>query len=505
MSRSLLRTGSLFLLAIVFTVGLTFATVELPHFVDDVLQHNVTTPGWDSHADAAARLKTELFMAHYHVRAIGYVAFFLLVGLIVLGFSTRRTGLAALGAFGVMLPVFAQFAGVMFFLAGLGVLNAVWLPILDVSYELQHWGRVIDAPNDLLRWLLGLVGIHSLWPTTLLFIGGGILVFLLGVYAWLTARAEGKGVADSWVYRVSRHPQYLGWILWTYGAYLLLQRVHYPRRSWGIGASLPWLISTMVIIGVALVEELNMKRRYGEAYETYRRSAPFLFPVPRFVERLFAAPFRLLFAKPQPDRKREVLAVVTLYTVLLMGCSAFFYAGGLRGTLDRLASSETRAARMEDLVTQIAEAATPPHGATRGVRRACGGPDPRPPRAARSRSQGSRRRGAPGTAIGPGGPGAVGGPVRAGREPPLPGDRGARRHRIRGRAPRVAALAGGPRNPRPRTGHAAPRGAGSRGRRGARAGVPRRQPGLGPDLWRDGAGGVGGRARSTSRGGAAGG
>jgi protein-S-isoprenylcysteine O-methyltransferase Ste14 len=356
MSRSLLRTGSLFLLAIVFTVGLTFATVELPHFVDDALQHNVTTPGWDSHADAAARLKTELFMAHYHVRAIGYVAFFLLVGLIVLGFSTRRTGLAALGAFGVMLPVFAQFAGVMFFLAGLGVLNAVWLPILDVSYELQHWGRVIDAPNDLLRWLLGLVGIHSLWPTTLLFIGGGILVFLLGVYAWLTARAEGKGVADSWVYRVSRHPQYLGWILWTYGAYLLLQRVHYPRRSWGIGASLPWLISTMVIIGVALVEELNMKRRYGEAYETYRRSAPFLFPVPRFVERLFAAPFRLLFAKPQPDRKREVLAVVTLYTVLLMGCSAFFYAGGLRGTLDRLASSETRAARMEDLVTQIAEA-----------------------------------------------------------------------------------------------------------------------------------------------------
>jgi protein-S-isoprenylcysteine O-methyltransferase Ste14 len=459
MSRSLLRTGSLFLLAIVFTVGLTFATVELPHFVDDVLQHNVTTPGWDSHADAAARLKTELFMAHYHVRAIGYVAFFLLVGLIVLGFSTRRTGLAALGAFGVMLPVFAQFAGVMFFLAGLGVLNAVWLPILDVSYELQHWGRVIDAPNDLLRWLLGLVGIHSLWPTTLLFIGGGILIFLLAVYAWLRARAEGKGVADSWVYRVSRHPQYLGWILWTYGAYLLLQRVHYPRRSWGIGASLPWLISTMVIIGVALVEELNMKRRYGEAYETYRRSAPFLFPVPRFVERLFAAPFRLLFAKPQPDRKREVLAVVTLYTVLLMGCSAFLY----------------------------------------------GGPDPRPPRAARSRSQGSRRRGAPGTAIGPGGPGAVGGPVRAGREPPLPGDRGARRHRIRGRAPRVAALAGRPRNPRPRTGHAAPRGAGSRGRRGARAGVPRRQPGLGPDLWRDGAGGVGGRARSTSRGGAAGG
>jgi protein-S-isoprenylcysteine O-methyltransferase Ste14 len=356
MSRSLLRTGSLLFLAVVFTVGLTFATVELPHFVDSVLQRNVTTPGWDSHADAVARLKTELFMAHYHVRAIGYVAFVLLVGLIALGFSTRRTGLAALGAFGVMLPVFAQFAGVMFFLAGLGVLNAIWLPILDVSYEFQNWGRVIDAPNDLLRWLLGLVGTHSSWPTTLLFIGGGILIFLLGVYAWLRARAEGKGVADSWAYRVSRHPQYLGWILWTYGAYLLLHRMQYPRRSWGIGASLPWLVSTMVIVGVALVEELNMKRRYGEEYERYRRSAPFLFPIPRFVGQLFAAPTRILFGKPQPDRKREVLAVVTLYTVLLMACSAFFYAGGLRGTMGRLASRETRAARAQGLATQIAEA-----------------------------------------------------------------------------------------------------------------------------------------------------
>jgi protein-S-isoprenylcysteine O-methyltransferase Ste14 len=349
------RTGAMMLLAIIFTAGLTFATIALPDVVDGVLQRTITTPGGDSHADAIARLKTELFMAHYHVRAIGYVAFFLLIGLIVLGFSTRRTGLAALGAVGVMLPVFAQFAGVMFFLAGLGVLNAVWLPILDISYELQHWGRVIDAPNDLLRWLLGLVGIHSIWPTTVFFVGTGILVFLLGVYAWLSARAQGKPVADAWVYRLSRHPQYLGWILWTYGLYLLLQRMHYPRRSWGIGASLPWLISTMVIIAVALLEELHMRRHHGEAYETYRRSAPFLFPVPRVVERMLAAPFRILFGKERPDKRREVVTVVALYTVLLVGISAFAYGPGLRGTVARLSSADARALHMQHLVTEVAE------------------------------------------------------------------------------------------------------------------------------------------------------
>lgn len=353
MKSSLFRNTSLLLLAVVFTVGLTFATVELPNRIDEVLQNTIRTPGGDSHVDGIARLKTELFMAHYHVRAIGYAGFFLLVGLIVVGFSTRRTGLAALGAFGVMLPVFAQFAGVMFFLAGLGVLNALWLPVLDLSYGLQDWGLVIRAPNDLLRWILGFFGVSSAWPTIVFFTASGILIFLLGVYAWLSARARGKGVADLWVYRISRHPQYLGWILWTYGAFLLIQLFRYPKRSWGIGASLPWLISTMVIIGVALVEELNMRRQHGEAYEAYRRSAPFLFPLPAWLARAFAAPFRWFFRKDRPDRRREVVAVVGLYTVVLMGISALFYAGGFRGTFARVASPETRGESIRRLVQEI--------------------------------------------------------------------------------------------------------------------------------------------------------
>ena len=350
MKESVSRSVFLLVLAVVFTIGLTFATVELPHQVDQLLQRTVVTPGGDSHADAVARLKTELFMAHYHVKAIGYVGFSLLVVLIVVGFSTKRTGFAAVGAVGVMLPVFAQFAGVMFFLAGLGVLNALWLPVLDVSYEIQHWGSVIDAPNDVLRWLLGVIGVHSVWPTTLFFISAGILVFLLGVYAWLSARMRGSGVADSWVYRISRHPQYLGWILWTYGAYLLLEQMRYPKRSWGIGASLPWLISTMVIIGVAMMEELSMRKRFGEAYAAYRKRAPFLFPLPRFVERFFAMPLKLVSGKDQPSRKREVVAVVTLYTALLVGISAAFRTGSVENFLAPFTAEDAHVAGMEEQV-----------------------------------------------------------------------------------------------------------------------------------------------------------
>jgi protein-S-isoprenylcysteine O-methyltransferase Ste14 len=349
-----LQNFLLVLLAAVFTVGLTFATVELPYLIDGALQGAVTTPNLDSHADQISVLKTELFIAHFHLRLVGYCCFALMVLLIIAGFATRRTGLAAVGAIGFMLPVFAQFAGVMFFLAGLGMLNILWLPVLDISFELQRLGLIIRAPYDLLRWLFGQVGINGYWPIVYFFLGSGLLLFFTGTFAWLSARSRKLNVADSWVYRISRHPQYLGWILWSYGVYLLLLRGLYPRRSWGIDASLPWLLSTLVIVGVAMLEELNMRKRHGEVYEAYRRSAPFLVPVPRFVAKFFALPTRLLFKKKEPVRKREVASVVAFYTVLLIGASAFFYGRGLDKTIAIL-SPERERAQMTQLVAQLVE------------------------------------------------------------------------------------------------------------------------------------------------------
>lgn len=351
-NRRALHAGFLLLLAAVFTIGLSFATVELPYLIDDALQNTITTPNLDSHVDEMSALKTELFISHFKLRLTGYVCFALMVLAIVAGFATRRTGLTALGAVGFMLPVFAQFAAVMFFLAGLGVLNILWLPVLDISYELQRLGLIIRAPYDLLRWLFGLVGLSGYWPIVYFFIGGGLLLFFLGTLAWLSARARKQSVADFWVYRISRHPQYLGWILWSYGIYLLLLRGLYPKRSWGIDASLPWLLSTLVIIGVAMLEELNMRRRHGEDYEAYRQSAPFLFPVPAFVEKVFALPLRVLFKKSRYEGKREVAAVLSVYAVVLMAASALFYGGGWKRTT-ALVMPSANVAEMEQLAARL--------------------------------------------------------------------------------------------------------------------------------------------------------
>jgi protein-S-isoprenylcysteine O-methyltransferase Ste14 len=352
LNRRVLQGGFLLLLAAVFTIGLSFATVELPYLVDEVLQNTITTPDLDSHVDESSVLQTELFISHFKLRLIGYVCFGLMAVAIVAGFATRRTGLAVLGAVGFMLPVFAQFAAVMFFLAGLGMLNILWLPVLDISYELQHLGLIIRAPYDLLRWLFRLVGVNGYWPIVYFFIGGGLLLFFLGTLAWLSARARRRSVADFWVYKISRHPQYLGWILWSYGIYLLLLRGLYPKRSWGIDASLPWLLSTLVIIGVAMLEELNMRRRHGEQYEKYRQSAPFLFPLPAFVGKLFALPLRVLFRKSAYERKGEVAAVLSLYAIVLMGASTLFYGGGWKKTTASVMPSAD-VAEMEELAVRL--------------------------------------------------------------------------------------------------------------------------------------------------------
>jgi protein-S-isoprenylcysteine O-methyltransferase Ste14 len=350
-----LQTPALLLLAMVFSGGLTFATVEIPALLDELLQTTVTTPNLDSHASEFSRLQTELFIAQYHVRFIGYVCFFATLALIVAGFVTRRTTLATAGALGFMLPVFAQFAGVMFFLAGLGVLNALWLPVLDISFELSRLGLIIRVPYDLASWLLRQLGIRGYWPITYSCLGMGLLLFTLGTFAWLSARARGEGVAGGWVYRISRHPQYMGWIVWSYGVYLLLLREQYPRRTWGIDASLPWLLSTLTIIGVAMLEELRMRQRHGDAYAEYHRRAPFLFPVPRVVARIVGLPCRLLFKRSTPERTREVAGVLSVYAVLLVAASAFFYGGGWARATAAIRLGGDATSRMESLARQVEE------------------------------------------------------------------------------------------------------------------------------------------------------
>jgi HEAT repeat protein/protein-S-isoprenylcysteine O-methyltransferase Ste14 len=319
-------------LAVIFSIGLTFASVELPRLLNSMLEEATPALEGDSHADEGAVYRTELFLEHYHFRLVGYICFGLMVILVVAGFASGRAGLSSLGAAALFLPVFAQFAGVMFFLSGLGFLNLAWLPVLDVSFDLGRLGDIVYVPYDALVSFSRGLGLDVHQPLVYLLLGMGLLLLALGTLAWLVARHRKRDLADFWVYRLCRHPQYLGWIVWSYGMLLSLKHVRYPKRSWGIPASLPWLLSMMVIVGVALLEERKMKRLAGARYDRYRSRTSFLFPLPRFLRKAGAAPNRLLFGKSFPERKGEIGAVLLISTVLLVLASHFYsrykqYAG----------------------------------------------------------------------------------------------------------------------------------------------------------------------------------
>lgn len=308
----------LFLLAAVFAVALTFATVEAPRMLSRIIRENFDVP--NLHPVIEPELIEE-FMTSNHVRLIGYSCLVVVALLIIVGLITEKRGLSSLGAIAFFLPTFGYFAGYMFFLAGLGMLRALWLPFWGPLLKL---GDVALLPYVILVYPFALIGVDIRRALAFLAIGAGLLVFLLGTLAWFYARFQRRGTADLWLYRFSRHPQYLGWIMWSYGLMLLAIQAPIPLGGENPGASLPWLISSLIIACVALGEEIRMSKERGEEYEAYRRSAPFMLPLPGFISRVVSAPMRAVLRKNHPENGRDLIITFAVYVGVFVLLSLSF-------------------------------------------------------------------------------------------------------------------------------------------------------------------------------------
>ena len=345
------------LLAIIFAIGLTFASVELPGLVDSFLHQKFKFPdvatvskNFAERDPIGSTYKTELYLQHYHFRLIGYMCLALIIILIVVGFITNKSGFSSAGAIVLFLPVFGHFALTMFFLGGLGFLRLIWMPFLDVSYDVLHLGDIVYLPYKILLYVASFLGINIWKELPYAITGIGLLLFMLGTLAWFYARIQKKSIADFWVYRISRHPQYLGWIIWSYG--VLFLPGSNIKKMFDISNSLPWLLSTMVIIGVAMLEELRMKRERGEEYESYCRRTPFLFPIPRIVSRIISTPMRFILKKDRPEKKREIAGVIALYTAICIVLSVCYVNFPSIATI----KPQTSPANAEQSVDELVEA-----------------------------------------------------------------------------------------------------------------------------------------------------
>jgi protein-S-isoprenylcysteine O-methyltransferase Ste14 len=304
-------------LAVVFTLALAFATEEIPRLLNQVLSRHIPDIHglWGPHV-------VEPFVDS--MRTVGYVLIGVVIGLIIAGFVSKKRGLSSLGSIFLFLPTFGYFAAPMFFLAGLGILRVGWLPF--EGYEtILRLGDIVYVPYMIPVYIFELAGnIDIRLVLSYLAIGAGLFLFTLGTITWFYGKHQGKERVDFGIYKYSRHPQYLGFIIWSYGVMLLgaLSQVFAGRRYPPV--TLPWLISTLIIISVALMEEIDMKKKDGEGYLAYRATVPFLFHLPRRISSVVTTPIRILYKKDLPETGKQVLAAFAIYLGISMLLSVPF-------------------------------------------------------------------------------------------------------------------------------------------------------------------------------------
>ncbi|MEM3984335.1 MAG: DUF1295 domain-containing protein [Sulfolobales archaeon] len=284
-----------------FTVALFYTTLEAPVLLDRVLHQYFPEVFYD--VEAIERVLSIL-------RPVGYTTLAITIVLILLGFMIKKGILASLGSLVLYISTFGYFAYAMFFLTGIGVLRTLWLPLIELSASTLKLGCVVYLPFSYVPHapLVGLV---------ITFIG--LFVFLLGVTTWLYGRFKGYEIVDFWIYRYSRHPQYLGFILWSYGLLVFVSNKVYVRGAFTTPPALIWLVSTMLVVGAALIEELEMKKKYGEKYEEYCGKTPFMIPLPGILSRAVKEPLKLTGGYPRSTR--GIAFALILYTAVLITVS----------------------------------------------------------------------------------------------------------------------------------------------------------------------------------------
>jgi len=309
-SRRGLLTG-ISLLAVVFTVALTFATLQLPVILGNWLSnyfpdiHPVMDPE-----------KVAGFMVV--ARPVGYACLAVIAVLIVAGFVAGKKKLSILGSFAFFLPTFGYFFASMFFLAGLGILRVPFIPFWDPSTNLMNFGDISYLPYMALVYPFWRGGVDIREVLAWIAIGLGLFIFVMGTITWFYGRVQRRKTVDFWIYRYTRHPQYLGFIIWSYGVMLIAAQQPVPMAGSNPGASLPWLLTTLVIICIALAEENRMRKEDSERYLEYAASAPFMFRIPKFISTAITFPMRLLLKKNRPETGKELVATFAVYATLLI-------------------------------------------------------------------------------------------------------------------------------------------------------------------------------------------
>ncbi len=305
------------LLSAIFTYAFLYVTQAVPSVLDLLLRGifpEVPLDLW--------REVTESALPY------GYVALAVVALLIAVGLVSKWVWLSKLGALGLYLPTFGYFALAMFLLAGIGALRTLWLPILYHQIKLWRLGDAVLLPVHLLTYLTDALGLGR--PYTSGIIASltlrvlGAFIFFVGVTSWLYGRYRGLKIVDLWIYRYSRHPQYLGFLLWSYGLLTQVAYKIYIRGAFTAPPTLIWLATAAILTLVALKEEESMVKKYGEAYLSYAAKTPFYLPLPKPLMKLLTIPHRLVKYEVGSWRRGGLVILIYVAAVMLVSYMVYY-------------------------------------------------------------------------------------------------------------------------------------------------------------------------------------
>ncbi|MFX1280387.1 MAG: methyltransferase family protein [Promethearchaeota archaeon] len=303
---------TLILLTLIFTVILSFFFLVFPLIIDENLRkitpyYPLTTP--------------EDYIAF--LRVVGWIFIIIIISMIIVGYFVKRKEPAVGGAFLIFLPNFSQFNTSMFFLYGIGIFQVIWLPLTGSSLPWLDLGDIVYLPMGYLYSLFNILDViignyawnyFNILIYLLLYLG--FIIFSLGAATWFYGHFKEKKIVDFSIYKISRHPQYLGFIIWSY-AFTFIPR-GYASGGYSMSSSFFWVISVLIIIGIALNEELKMKRKFGVEYLKYQQKTPFLLPLPKKLSSALNFPIKKLIKKKFPENKKEILIILVVIACFII-------------------------------------------------------------------------------------------------------------------------------------------------------------------------------------------
>ncbi len=319
------------ILSTLFTIALFYATFILPITISSILRR-IFPDIYQWH-----EIPENISYLYQCAMLIGLSTFIISIIFIVLGFIVRRTKISLIGALTLYLPVFSGFAYSMFLFAGIGVLRFIWYPLVQIMggfagilstgfTVLSIPILIIISPFVILDFLgvTQMASIIAYQVVAMLLILIGLVILGVSIATWLYYRLKGAIIIRRGIYKYIRHPQYLGFLIWSYSLIFIYSFIRASPFAYYPPPGLPYLIILFTIIGIALIEEKKLIEKYGDEYRDYREKASFIIPLPKKIKDLILWIPRKIIHKDIPETRLEVVKVLVIYFIIVISISLPF-------------------------------------------------------------------------------------------------------------------------------------------------------------------------------------